>query len=224
MAELLAVFYAAQQADKFIAPHAADAVARADGACQARGHDAQHAVPHRMAMLVIDGFEAVKIQVQQRQARAFWCGTHQRMPEHAAEVAAVGQGGQRIVLLPVALQPFAVPGVGQRGARLLQVAVHAGQRVIQRRLRSLMLRQRFVQLLQCFGTFQHPGACQLRHRRQSRQRGHQPGNIAQPLRDGTEEQVPVLLGRCSHAVGATAVGVGGVGNILSGTGHDAAKG
>ena len=85
-----------QHGHKLIAAHACQGVALAQHFFQALGQGNQQLVAHRVAVLVVDGLEAVQIEKHHRHRQARALALHHRLAQPIRQQNPVGQLGERV--------------------------------------------------------------------------------------------------------------------------------
>ena len=101
MGDRLAAAHARQQHDELVAAEACHPVGAAHPLAQAAGQGLEQRIARGMAERVVDPLEVVEVDEQQRQPGVGGPGGDHQMLELAEQRVAVGQAGQRIVMLQV---------------------------------------------------------------------------------------------------------------------------
>jgi hypothetical protein len=87
-----------QHGDEFVAPHAREGIALAQGRLQALCQGHEQIVALLMAMQVVDGLETVQVDERHRQAMAFALAARHGLLQAVGQQHAVGQAGQGVVV------------------------------------------------------------------------------------------------------------------------------
>jgi len=122
---------AGEQDAELVAAEAGDGVGVAHGVLDEPGHLAQHAVARAVPALVVDGLEAVEVEVAQHVARPAGVRLLERFLQAPLELAAVDEAGQGVVARLVghlARQAAQVGHVANRDHRARELAGRVAQR------------------------------------------------------------------------------------------------
>ncbi len=113
--ELVVMFQVHQQGDEFIAAQAGDGVLLAQGRLHARGAGDQQGVAHAMAVLVVDGLEAVEVEEDDGQRPLLALALRQRLLQPVQQQDPVGQAGQGVEMGDVLERVLALLQLGDVG-------------------------------------------------------------------------------------------------------------